>query len=281
MKILQVAAVADVSNLKFYTYMAETFVEGRVIQQVQEPGHVSLALEVAECPWQWGDRLRLLAGNNAVVAFYHGPMKAWSQYNSLFGKEAASMLSQDPGIDVYLESALTMGGRKVEGHSEWLRVRAASEVAAGLPLLQTPVAELVRLERDSASTLGLPPASKLRKNVIQAVVLASHTHGLVLNVDFPLLRKLKGASDAWYELTVADRTVPILARRGISPEREAEVWARPDTLLYDFEAHWAFPKLTVMCLRPMQMNWCGKFPEAADVTMPIAMVDNTVSIRVS
>jgi hypothetical protein len=42
---------------------------------------------------------------------------------------------------------------------------------------------------------------------------------------------------------------------------------------------WAFPKLTVMSQRPMQMNWRGKFSETPEVKMPFTVAGAILKMR--
>ena len=110
-------------------------------------------------------------------------------------------------------------------------------------------------------------------------VLASHSRGLVLHLDARGLRKLKGEPDDWHEQEVGGTRLPILARRGMSAQREAEVWSRPETLLFDYEGHWEDDERTVLLLAPMQRNWKGRYPDWERFTMPVCSAGTFVTVR--
>lgn len=218
-----------------------------------------------------------------MEAYFHGAAKAWSNYGVNFGREAVQSLAADPGIEAYSECALTMGGRKVPGHQEWIRVRASTDGdQAQHPIFKLPAGTPVQVQRipGPEALTAKPASSKVKKGVLQAVVLMSHPHGIVVNVDLPLLKKLKAAPGSWYLISLGGSQFPILHRRGIGFDREQEVWDRPTALLYDFEAHWVYEKITVMRLKPMQMNWRGKYPDATEVTIPTAPIGGEVTIIV-
>lgn len=254
---------------------------GGIIQTLHQENQISVAVAVTDPPLHWGERLRVEAEGLAVEAFFHGSMKTWSIYPRIFGRAAASALAADPGIDAYVEGARTMGGTKVPGYETWLRLRASTGgPCANHPLFQLPTGASVTLSRPNPPAMPVKPQRSACKNErINAVVLASHPHGMVLNVDAPLLRKLQTSADVWYELEAGGRVVPATARRGISFAREEEIWSQSEALLFDLEAHWAFEKVTVMTLSPMQMNWRGKFPEAAEITIPVVQTGTTVTLR--
>lgn len=254
---------------------------GFVIQNRRSENHVSLAVDLNGLPFFWGERFRVEAGGVAAEAFFHGTMKTWSVYRRLFGGAAAEALAVDPGIDAYEEGTRTMGGSLVPGHEAWLRLSAR----IGGPWEKHPLFQLSEGASVTVNRVGeAAPPAKPRRSVckngeIAAWVLASHPHGLTLNVDAPLLRKLGAAADAWHELEAGGRLLPVTARRGLSPDREAEIWSRPQALLFDFEPHWIFDKVTVMTLAPMQMNWRGRFPEAAGITTAVAPAGTIVTLR--
>lgn len=246
-----------------------------VIQVVREEGHVSIALNLqlptlAEADIQPGARLAVSVPGGEYEVHYHGTMKAWSVSTQFFGQTVADGLAENPGIEAYLEGERTMGGKRVVGHTEWLRLRASlSGTKSDSPLFSTPqgTAASLRLVIAGTSPTKLP-APKLKNGELIAQVLASHPGGMTLNVDAIALRKLKGKTDCWYELQVGDTRVPIRPRRGISPPVDQEVWNTPNSLLFDYEVHWANERLTVMLLRAMQYNWKGRFPDWAAVRIP-------------
>lgn len=255
---------------------------GTVIQALRRENHVSLAIDWPDLPASWGERLRVQAQGIEAEVFYHGSMKVWTRYGQIFGRAAQAQLAADPGMDAYTESALTMGGVKIPGQQAWVRLRAtAGGQADNHALFQLAPGTPITVSRTGPPVVpAKPKASKYKDGVIQAQVLASHPHSLILNVNLPLLRKLEAPPESWYEIEINGRTIPVFARRRPSLEQEKEIWSQPDTLLYDFESHWIFEKLTVMALAPMQMNWRGKFPEATEVTTETAQIGATIPLRI-
>ena len=176
-----------------------------------------------------------------------------------------------------------MGGKRIEGYTERLRLRASLYgTKLNSPLFSTPEGTVAELRLVTPGTFPTKlPASKLKNGELVAQVLASHPQAMTLNVDAIALRKLKGAADCWYELQVGDVRLPIRPRRGISPPVDQEVWNTPNALLFDYEAHWANERLTVMLLQPMQWNWKGRFPDWASVVIPQAPEGTPVTLRLA
>jgi hypothetical protein len=254
---------------------------GTVIQNLRKEGQVSIAIDWKDLPAYWGERLRVESNGVSAEVLYHGPMKAWSIFQRIFGQAARAKIDADPGIDAYLESALTMGGNKVPDHDSWVRLRASLEGGNGEhPLFDLAPGTTITISRTAEPVIPEKPKnSKAKDGTIQALVLASHPHGLMLKVDLPLLRKLPVPPSGWYELEINGRTIPVRAGRRLSPEEEQEVWQRPHALLYDYESHWVYEQVTVMRLAPMQMNWRGKFPDAPSVTTESVEAGTIVTLR--
>jgi hypothetical protein len=264
--------------------------DSTILQAVQEPQQRSIALALPDAAAAQLDaarrtRLVLEAAGHSHEVFFHGSMSAWARYDRYFGASARAALEQEPGIEAHFESALIAAATKVPGETAWLRVRACTPASSrheellGLPP-GTPVA--VRGASCDANTAFQAP--RLKAGELRAQVLTSHAHGLVLNLDAPGLRKLKGQPGDWYTLQLggeSGQALPIVARRGMSFEREAEVWALPQALLFDYESHWDDDRVTVMVLRPMQQNWRGRFPDGPSVTMPVVDPGSTVAIRLA
>jgi hypothetical protein len=264
--------------------------DSTILQVVQEPQQRSIALALPDAAAaQLGaarrTRIVLEAAGRSHEVFFHGSMSAWARYDRYFGAAARAALEQEPGVEAHLESSLIAAATKVPGEKEWLRVRACAPASGrhaellGLPT-GTPV--VVRGASFQANTEFQSP--RLKAGELRAQVLTSHAHGLVLNLDAPGLRKLKGQPGDWYTAQLggeSGQTLPIVARRGMSFEREAEVWALPQALLFDYESHWDDDRVTVMVLRPMQQNWRGRFPDGPSVTMPVVDPGSTVAIRLA
>jgi hypothetical protein len=232
---------------------------------------------------QPGARLAVTVPDGEYEVYYHGLIKAWSVFKQFFGKAAVDALAENPGIEAYIESDRTMGGRRIDGHTEWLRLRASlRETKLDSPLFSTPEGTVAALRLVTPGTFPTKlPAPKFKNGELVAQVLASHPQAMTLNVDAIALRKLKGGADCWYELQVGDVRLPIRPRRGIGPPLDKEVWNTPNALLFDYEAHWANERLTVMLLHPMQRNWQGLFPDWATVLIPHAACGTPIILRLA
>ncbi|RYD70138.1 MAG: hypothetical protein EOP84_27195, partial [Verrucomicrobiaceae bacterium] len=259
-----------------------------VIQTVREENHVSIALDLqrttlAEAGIHPGARLRVSVPGREYDFHYHGTMKAWSMSKQFFGKAAEDARSENPGIEAYIEGHRIAAGKRIEGHTEWLRLRASlSGTKADSPLFSTPEGTVATLRLITPGVFPTKlPAAKLKNGELIAQVLASHSQAMTLNVDAIALRKLKGAPECWYELQIGEERLPIRPRRGINPLIEQEVWNTPDALLFDYEGHWANDRLAVMLLKSMQWNWRGRFPNPESVHIPQAPVGSPVVLRLA
>lgn len=232
---------------------------------------------------QPGARLAVTVAGGEYEVYYHGLIKAWSVFRQFFGKAAEDALSENPGIEAYIESDRTMGGRRVDGQTEWLRLRGSLRgTKLNSPLFSTSEGASASLRLVTPGTFPAKlPAPKLKNGELITQVLGSHPQAVTLNVDAVALRKLKGAADCWYELQAGDLRLPIRPRRGIGPPLDKEVWNTPNALLFDYEAHWANERLTVMLLQPMQRNWPGLFSDWATVLIPHVTRDTPVILRLA
>jgi hypothetical protein len=255
------------------------------VQQHRAENHFSIAMpceisDLVAIGITRGADIEVAVGASRERAYFHGTIAMWSQYSRYFGDASAEAIARDYALEAYVESSLTMGGVKVPGHTEWLRVRATSSVEnPAHAILDAAVGSTasVRLLKPGPAFKKIA-AARMREGALEAQVLASHPHGLVLAFDAIGLRRLGAHSAAWYRLELGDEVRPLRGSRSISLQDDEAVWERTTALLFKFIAHWDDERKTVCYVTPMQHGWKGRFPMWQSITMPVVTVDERVRI---
>ena len=258
-----------------------------VVQQHRAEHHVSIAMpceisDLAAAGITRGAEIEVAVGAARERAYYHGTIATWSHHSRYFGYASAEAIARDYALEAYVESSLTMGGVKVPGHTEWLRVRATDGVDnPAHAVLDAAVGSTVSVR---LLTPGPAPrkivAARMRKGALEPEVLASHPHGLVLAFNAIGLNRLGAHSAAWYRLELGDEVRPFRGSRSISLQEDEVVWERTTALLFKFVAHWDDERKAVCYVTPMQYTWKGRFPMWQSITMPVVPVGERVRITV-
>lgn len=262
--------------------VADGVFRGRVIQHgtAERP---SLAIDLTQdhataLGLQPGEHVLLETAAGPVTAHFHGRLAAGRGFAMVFGPERLRDVANGTGVDVIAENRDIPAAIKVDGHDEWLRLRAHGDVPAAFA---APVGSAVTLRRGAPdASLPNPKKARFKDAAIHAEVVASRALALAVNVDWQVLRKLVAGEDVRLALDVGGTVLPVVHRPSWqSTHVEAALKQSPLLLTTDFEPHWADDKKNVLLFLPWVDRMIEPEKRPPPAPLPVFAVGTPVVLR--